>query len=379
LENQQTIKEKIIEVIIGQGFHLGDDNLIQSLSNDKSIVRNLHNHYREHILLKEGTFIKETFPILEKYFANGTDIDITKFEPILVLVHSNTIYSKLFKLASLLWSVPVSNGYGRRVRYLVFDKSNGKIVGLFALGDPVFNLNARDNIIGWDYHLKMENLYHVLDLYVAGAVPPYSNLLCGKLISMLAITDQVRKVIWNKYLNSTTNITKKHKIPHVALITTSSALGRSSQYNRINFNNQKLFIKIGETAGWGHFHLSNGVYDLMREYLISIDHPIVKSNRFGQGPNWKIRFIRTALEEVGLSADLLNHGIKRELYFAPLALNYLEYLNGLIDEPNYISYDFDNIINYFKIRWFDNRAFSCPSFRDIKKINYLHDFYNITK
>jgi hypothetical protein len=70
LENQQTIKEKIIEVIIGQGFHLGDDNLIQSLSNDKSIVRNLHNHYREHILLKEGTFIKETFPILEKYFAN---------------------------------------------------------------------------------------------------------------------------------------------------------------------------------------------------------------------------------------------------------------------------------------------------------------------
>jgi hypothetical protein len=379
LENQQTIKDKIIDVIISQGFNLDKNNLITSKTNDKSSIRNLHKHYREHILLKENDFIKENFPALEKYFANGSDINYKKFEPRLVLVHSNSFHSKLFKLASLLWSVPVSNGYGRRVRYLVFDNSNDKLVGLFALGDPVFNLNARDNIIGWDYRIKMDNLYHILDLYVAGAIPPYSSLLCGKLICMLALTDKVRNDIWNKYLNSTTNITKKHKTPHLALITTSSALGRSSQYNRISFNNQKVFIKVGETSGWGHFHLSNGVFDLMREYLESINHPIVKSNRFGQGPNWKIRFIRTALEEVGLPADLLNHGIKRELYFAPLASNYSEYLNGIESEPIYYNFDFKSITDYFKERWFENRILNCPSYLEIKKTDYLKEFYNIAK
>ena len=50
----------------------------------------------------------------------------------------------LFRAATLLWSVPVSRGYGRRMRYLVMDESNNKLIGLFALGDPVFNLKSRD-------------------------------------------------------------------------------------------------------------------------------------------------------------------------------------------------------------------------------------------
>lgn len=379
MDNLQVIKGKIIDVIISQGFHLDKDNLIKSITSDKSSIRNLHKHYREHIILKGYNFIKENFLLLEKFFANGNEINIKKFDPILIQVHSNSLYSNLFRLASLLWSVPVSNGYGRRVRYLVFDNSNEKLIGLFALGDPVFNLNARDNIIGWDYRLKMENLYHVMDLYVAGAVPPYSNLLCGKLISMLALTNEVRNVIWNKYVNSTTNITKKHKIPHLALITTLSALGRSSQYNRISLNDQKLFNKVGETSGWGHFHLSNGTYDLMREYLISINHPIVKSNRFGQGPNWKIRFIRTALEEIGLPADLLNHGIKRELYFAPLASNYIEYLTGSEKDPNYFDLNYQSINDYFKNRWFYNRINRTPSYIEVNKKDYLKEFYKIIK
>ena len=35
------------------------------------------------------------------------------------------------------------------MRFLVMDQSNGKLMGLFALTDPVFNLQARDNWIGW--------------------------------------------------------------------------------------------------------------------------------------------------------------------------------------------------------------------------------------
>ncbi len=57
----------------------------------------------------------------------------------------------------------------------------------------------------------------------------------------------------------------------------------------------------------------------MRSYLEAIGHPYATGNRFGMGPNWKIRVARTALEKIGLDADdILNHGIAREVYAVPL-------------------------------------------------------------
>src|SRR5262249_31539967 len=49
--------------------------------------------------------------------------------------------SDLFRRASLTWAVPVSNGFGRRLRHLVWDEHNDKLIGLIAIGDPVFNLS----------------------------------------------------------------------------------------------------------------------------------------------------------------------------------------------------------------------------------------------
>ncbi len=34
------------------------------------------------------------------------------------------------------------------MRYLVYDRNNDKLIGIFALTDPVFNLRVRDAWIG---------------------------------------------------------------------------------------------------------------------------------------------------------------------------------------------------------------------------------------
>lgn len=75
-----------------------------------------------------------------------------------------------------------------------------------------------------------------MDAYVLGAVPPYSYLLCGKLIAMLALSNEVRKVFHKKYSGHTSLIKKAKRPPFLALLTTTSALGRSSIYNRIRIN-----------------------------------------------------------------------------------------------------------------------------------------------
>ena len=120
---------------------------------------------------------------LNNYFADGSDVVVGKIDPELELIRSDTWQSDLFRMACLTWSVPVSQGYGRRLRFLVWDKSNDKLIGLIGLGDPVFNLRARDDLIGWNVSERTERLVNLMDAYVLGALPPYNFLLCGKMIA----------------------------------------------------------------------------------------------------------------------------------------------------------------------------------------------------
>jgi len=40
----------------------------------------------------------------------------------------------------------------------------------FALGDPVYNLTARDQVIGWDIAQRNERLYNVLDAFILSLI-----------------------------------------------------------------------------------------------------------------------------------------------------------------------------------------------------------------
>ena len=161
-----------------------------------------------------------------RYFASGRDISPTQIKPRLEVVHGVPWQSDLFKLASLTWSVPVSNGYGRRLRFLVWDDSNGKLLGLIALTDPVFNLSARDAEIGWSAADRRQRLIHTMDAHVLGAVPPYNQLLCGKLLACLVRSVEIRDLFRAKYGATEGIISGEKKNARLLAITTSSSLGR---------------------------------------------------------------------------------------------------------------------------------------------------------
>ena len=124
--------------------------------------------------------------------ASGTDVDPDKIRPVLIEVQPDSKEELLFRYATLHWSIPVSSGYGRRLRFIVVDEYNEKLIGVLGLGDPIFNLGKRDSWIGWSKDDRRERLHQIMDAFVLGAVPPYSYLLCGKLVAMLAASDQVR-------------------------------------------------------------------------------------------------------------------------------------------------------------------------------------------
>ena len=157
----------------------------------------------------------------------------------------------MFRLASLTWSVPVSNGFGRRLRYLVWDGHNDKLIGIIAIGDPVFNLSVRDTLVGWDVHDRAARLVNIMDAYVLGALPPYNALLGGKMVACLVRTRDIYDDFVGTYGGSVGIISGKRKKARLLAVTTSSSMGRSSVYNRLKLDGVPYFRSIGYTGGWG--------------------------------------------------------------------------------------------------------------------------------
>jgi Domain of unknown function (DUF4338) len=236
----------------------------------------------------------------------------------------------------------------------------GKLIGIFAFGDPVFNLRARDDYIGWNQEQRRGRLYNVFDAFVLGAVDPYRQLIGGKLVTLCAVSDEVVEWLEAKYSGTTTVPGKAAKIARPVLVTTSSALGRSSIYNRVTFADRRVYEPVGYTEGFGHFHFSGEVFEELID-LVS-DREGFRGNKYGDGPNWKMRTIRAALERLGLSGDLLRHGIRREVFLAPLAVTWRAFLRGETDNIRPFPMPLEQVASYYRERWAIPRAVRRPEF-----------------
>ena len=105
---------------------------------EKHAIRHVHRLHREaarnRILRALG---KKAERFLEEV-ADGEEVDPENIRPELIEARSGTRTGDLFRFATLLWSIPVSQGYGRRLRYLVKDRANGKLIGAVRVGRPGF-------------------------------------------------------------------------------------------------------------------------------------------------------------------------------------------------------------------------------------------------
>ena len=365
---EANLKRKVRTHLRKLGFERTQDGALKPPSSSKETVRALHQEQRKAILKEQRHFLTQALPVLAKHFANGDEINPAKVSPRLELIEAGTWQSELFRLASLTWSVPVSAGYGRRLRYLVWDDSNSKLIGIIALGDPVFNLKVRDELIDWTAKDRSKRLVNILDAYVLGAVPPYNMLLGGKLVACLVRTKQIRDDFTEKYGDTRGIISKKKKGARLVMVTTSSSLGRSSVYNRLKIKDQRYFDSIGYTQGWGHFHIPDALFSDLRAYLRRKKHKYVDGHKFGKGPNWRLRTIRVSFEALGFNANLLRHGIGREVFVCALATNAANILNGKAKRAIY-----KNLLSVSEIgarareRWLVPRAASRPEFREWRR------------
>lgn len=360
----------VLQELEDQGFTVAQDGISLDPDADKACLRRIHDKAVSHRREVGRVALEKHQSELISKVANGRELDLTRISPSLKLVQSGSFDELLFRFCALHWSIPVSSGYGRRLRFIMFDDSNDKVIGIIGLADPVFSLANRDSWINWSQQDRNERLRHVMDAFVVGAIPPYSTLLCGKLVAMALASLELSVAFHDKYSGTSARISAKSFDGRLALITTASALGRSSVYNRLSFQRQPLFHHLGFTRGYGEFHFLNGTYDQIRTYVNKHGTPSRRHVNWGKGFRNRSEVIREFLKLSGKSSKFRQHTIKRELFAVPLASNYREFLQGKDSALDQYSISLSSLSNYFIERWLLPRSHRLEQIRDWKREEY---------
>ena len=335
--NKKRIREKILSNLASYGVQWNETEGKISVANFKETQAKLAKQTNP----KQEIYFEK----VKKYLAKPEEIDILKVKPYLVLVDQSEEHKRIWSYATGFWSIPVTTGYGRRLRYFVFDEQNDKLIGIVGLADPVIGLEMRDvKSIDWTKEQKIERLYNCMTAYILGAIPPYNRILGGKLVALTVMFPEVRKWFYDKYKNSKSIITDIQKKPYLVYIDTMGAFGKSSIYNRLlNWD------FIGYTKGKSHIHITaNGSWELIKKVVSPEDF---KTYKYGQGPNWKMRILGKGLRELGLSDEMMSIGWQRGYYRCTLAENWKEYLQGNANRVKWKQFDKDKLVEHWKERW----------------------------
>ena len=360
----QDLREQITDRLRSFGFEKknGDWEPPTHEEKKKEILREIHSDRLETWLQEHESWIRNNEDQLIKYFADGKEVVPEKINPKLVKVEKKK-HRDIFRYAKYTWSLPMKQGWGRGVRYLVTDDHNDKVIGILGLTDPVFNLSSRDEWIGWTTEEREDRLKQVMDAYVLGAVPPYNDLLGGKLVASLACSNEVRSDIQEKYGGKESLISEETQDGVVVLLTTTSAWGKSSMLSRLQYHDRLIWKHMGWTKGHGHFHLDSGLANEMKLYLKQIDDPEVEKNDPGDGPSPKLRYIRRCLNLLDIDQSVLEHGIQRGFYAAPLAENFKGVLTDS-ENPNLYDMPSEDIFSFFRDRYLLDRAERITRWKD---------------
>lgn len=217
---------------------------------------------------------------------------------------------------------------------------------------------------------------NMMDIIVCGSIPPYNELLGGKLISMLACSPIVISDYTKKYSNQVSEIASRMKGKKVIrdsrlvyLGTTSLYAIGSSQYNRIKVplsNGETIeYRKMGITKGYGTVFSSKETTNLFSKILELQDGGRRINHVFGEGTSPRFRMISRGLSVIGIKADaFLRHYSPRIVYSINIARNTNDFLMGLDDDVDYgfdlydegeVKQKTQEIIDYWYTRWLEKR------------------------
>lgn len=340
------LRNRIIEALKSQGFHVNPH--LRPKRNEKDTLRKIHRQKRTEQLKFHKKFLLENLDKIKKFSINGEDLEPSKIDLELIEVTPESFESKIFFWWNLVWwSVPFDKPIGRQMKFILWDKHHNAPFGLIGLQSPPLRSSVRDSFLSLnngniDYWIN-QSMYGQR----IGALPPYNELLGGKMVALSLTSNELRKAYSKKYENRKSLIRKRIIPSRLLFITTTSAFGKSSVYERIKYNGETVGRFIGFTSGSGTFHLPQTLYE---EALLFLEQKGISVKRgYGTGPSRKLTLIDTAFRYLKIP-NFTFHNIRRGYYIFPHAKN----LHNVIHKnkrPLWHDRPFKELIDFWKERW----------------------------
>jgi len=339
--DEAKLRQRVLSEFQQLGFQVTLDFIV--LPEDKESYRKAQKAAKRQQILQYADFIRQNLRLVERLYRahlpqfdpHNIQLELRKVEG----MATKSFDSMLYKWWSLIWwSMPYQPMLGRQLRYILWDKGNGLPFGIIGLCSPILRFAPRDKYLNISVEDRPYWVNKSLNIHRLGALPPYNQLIGGKMVALAVFAPQVRQDYWQHYKD------------HLLFLTTLSAFGRSSIYNRLKLpDGSPAAISLGYTRGTGTFHIPDDLYELLLEYLKYKEGRLVYGRGMQAGPSRKLRNINRALTFLGIKNGV-KHNIRREVFLFPLAKNLKEIIQKG-QAAHFIDYSLSDLQEYWWQRW----------------------------
>jgi hypothetical protein len=340
------LKNEIIQSFKEQGFLINPH--LRPTEDTKDFYKKVHQQRKIEKIRHHKRFLEVNFGLAKKYAINGNAINPKKIRLQLREVRPNSLEAKLFFWWNLIWwSIPYERLIGRQLRFIIWDLEHDAPFGLLALQSAPLKQKIRDEALGItdrdrDYWVNMS-------LYAqrVGALPPYNELLGGKMVALSITANEIREAYRERYQNRESVIRKRILPATLLFITTTAAFGKSSMYERLRYKDEPVFEFLGYTSGSGTFHIQEEIYVKIIMFLKA--KGVDTKRGYGTGPSRKLHLIETAFRLLGIPS-FVYHNIQRGFYLFPNVSNLREVIQ-MGEKPQWYDRKFTELSNYWLERW----------------------------
>jgi hypothetical protein len=367
----EDLREKIIRSLEKQGFSI-TPNLVPN-GTEKSFYRRIHEQKKTEQLAFHRDFLLRNLKLAKRFSVNPSELAPDNIQLELREVKPESDEARIFFWWNLIWwSLPFDKPIGRQMKFILWDRGHNAPFGLIGLQSPPLKSPVRDKFLGLsgtdaDYWIN-QSMY----AQRVGALPPYNELLGGKMVALSLVCNEIRESYARKYRESITLI-RQRKIPsNLLFLTTSSAYGKSSMYDRIKYHEERVGRFIGFTSGAGTFHISETLYRELLSFLKAKNKNVKLG--YGTGSSRKLRLIGKAFRMLKIP-QFAFHNIKRGYYFFPNVAN----LHNVIhenEEPQWCNRPFEKLFDYWKNRWCIPRSHRVKTWKQFDSDEYFENTRN---
>jgi len=344
------LRNEIVLSALLQGFRVNPH--LRPVSSSKSTLRQLHQTRRIEQITAHAARLKETFGEIKQFKLDGDELRPEKIRLRLIEIKHGSLEERIYFWWNLIWwSVPYEPPIGRQLRFLLWDDGHNAPFGLLGLQSPPLHFGVRDRFLELPQPSLDFWVNQSLSAQRIGALPPYNMILGSKMVALAASSADIRHAYETKYAPRKNS--KPRTLPsRLLFVTTSSAYGRSSVYERLSYRREEVCSFIGLTAGAGTFQIPERLYQKILVFLRERGNDVDR-NAFRKGPSRKLRLIDKALDMMNLKFSY--HNVRRGVYLFPHASNLSDVLS-LNKEPIWYNRPFDQLASYWRLRWCLPRA-----------------------